>query len=205
MRAADVLSPSFQRSQILRTETGYVHRNDPSELFNAKQDERIKVAPQFNYCKLSDDQIKAIKDRLAPELKTMKKTAVELRKSLPAEMITDKYGNMVTEHTFRRMVSRFRNELLMTKKQLRGMVNKLKSEGYSAMEVSEKLRNCVRPQYLRPILVECGYEPQKPKSVLAREMLAQGMSYQEINNKHPEISVKYVRALDAQMKKGQEE
>jgi len=207
MRSADTKTLAYQRSQKLFTDSGYIHRNDPDDYIMSEDGATTRVRrkngpPQFKYCKLSKTQMLALKNYLIPHIKRLRSTVVDLFEETPVELITDKDGTIMTEMTFRRLYSKFKNEILTTKEDVKKKVIALKDAGLSADEICEKLRNIMRPQYLRPILEECGFGSQKSKAEIVREMLAQGISYAAINKKHPEISVKYARELDALMKKG---
>ena len=138
---------------------------------------------------------------MIPHIKSPKSTLADVFSKIPVELIADEDGIVMTEMTFRRMYSRFKTEVLTTTEDVKTKVIALKNAGLSADEICEKLRNIMRPQYLRPILEECGFGSQKSKAQIARELLAQGMNYVAINKKHPEISVKYARELDALDKK----
>ena len=208
MRSDDTKTLAYQNSQKLFTDSGYIHRNDPDDYIMSEDGATTRVRrkngpPQFKYCKLSKEQMLALKNYLTPHIKCLKSTVIDLFDSTPIELITDKDGTIMTDMTFRRFYSKFKNEILTDADDIKKKVLAFKAAGFSADEIRGKLRNVMRPQYLRPILEECGFGSQKSKAQIAREMLAEGMSYQAINKKHPEISVKYARELDALMKKGQ--
>jgi len=204
MRSADTKTLAYQNSQKLFTDSGYIHRNDPGDFVEQEyKPKKQRRPPQFKYCKLSKEQMIALKNYLIPHIKCLRSTVVDLFEETPIELVTDKDGTIMTEMTFRRLYSKFKNEILTTKEDVKKKVTDLKDAGFSADEICEKLRNIMRPQYLRPILEECGFGSQKSKAEIVREMLAQGISYAAINKKHPDISVKYARELDALMKKGQ--
>ena len=208
MRSDDTKTLAYQNSQKLFTDSGYIHRNDPDDYIMSEDGATTRVRrkngpPQFKYCKLSKEQMIELKNYLTPHIKCLKSTVIDLFDATPIELITDKDGTIMTDMTFRRLYSKFKNEILTTKEDVKKKVTDLKDAGFSADEIRGKLRNVMRPQYLRPILEECGFGSQKSKAQIVREMLAEGMSYQAINKKHPEITVKYARDLDALMKKGQ--
>lgn len=203
MRSADTKTLAYQNSQKLFTDSGYIHRNDPSDYIDDEpRAKKQKRQPQFKYCKLSKEQMIELKNYLTPHIKCLKSTVIDLFDATPIELITDKDGTIMTDMTFRRFYSKFKNEILTTKEDVKKKVTDLKDAGFSADEIRGKLRNVMRPQYLRPILEECGFGSQKSKAQIVREMLAQGMSYAQINKKHPDIPIRYARELDALMKKG---
>lgn len=207
MRSADTKTLAYQNSQKMYHERGYIHRNDPDDYIMSEDGATTRVRrkngpPQFKYCKLSKEQMIDLKNYLTPHIKCLKSTVIDLFDSTPIELITDKDGTIMTDMTFRRFYSKFKNEILTTKEDVKKKVMDLKDAGFSADEIRGKLRNVMRPQYLRPILEECGFGSQKSKAQIVREMLAQGMSYAQINKKHPDIPIRYARELDALMKKG---
>lgn len=208
MRSVDTKTMAYQRSQKMYHERGYIHRNDPDDYIMSEDGATTRVRrkngpPQFKYCKLSKEQMIELKNYLTPHIKCLKSTVIDLFDSIPIELITDKDGTIMTDMTFRRLYSKFKNEILTTKEDVKKKVTDLKDAGFSADEICGKLRNVMRPQYLRPILEECGFGSQKSKAQIVREMLAEGMSYAQINKKHPDIPIRYARELDALMKKGQ--
>jgi len=204
MRSTDTKTLAYQNSQKLFTDSGYIHRNDPGDFVEQEyKPKKQRRPPQFKYCKLSKEQMIALKNYLIPHIKCLRSTVVDLFEETPIELVTDKDGTIMTEMTFRRLYSKFKNEILTTKEDVKKKVTDLKDAGFSADEICEKLRNIMRPQYLRPILEECGFGSQKSKAEIVREMLAQGISYAAINKKHPDISVKYARELEDLMKKRQ--
>lgn len=206
MRSADTKTLAYQNSQKLFTDSGYIHRNDPSD-FVVDNDEpkkkRNRNLTQFKYCKLSKVQMLTLKNYLIPHIKCLKSTVIDLFDSTSIELITDNDGTIMTDMTFRRFYSKFKNEILTDADDIKKKVLAFKAAGFSADEIRGKLRNVMRPQYLRPILEECGFGSQKSKAQIVREMLAEGMSYAQINKKHPDIPIRYARELDALMKKGQ--
>ena len=203
MRSADTKTLAYQNSQKLFTDSGYIHRNDPSDYIDEEpRAKKQKRTPQFKYCKLSKTQMIALKNYLIPHIKCLKSTVIDLFDSTPIELVTDKDGTIMTDMTFRRLYSKFKNEILTDKDDVKKRVLAFKAAGFSADEIRGKLRNVMRPQYLRPILEECGFGSQKSKAQIVREMLAEGMSYAQINKKHPDIPIRYARELAALMKKG---
>lgn len=203
MRSADTKTLAYQNRQKLFTDSGYIHRNDPGDFVEQEyKPKKQRRPPQFKYCKLSKEQMIALKNYLIPHIKCLRSTVVDLFEETPIELVTDKDGTIMTDMTFRRLYSKFKNEVLTDKDDVKKKVIEFKDAGLSADEICEKMRNVMRPQYLRPILEECGFGRQKSKAEVVREMLAEGMNYQAINKKHPDISVRYARELDALMKKG---
>ena len=204
MRSSDTKTLAYQRSQKLFTDSGYIHRNDPGDFVEQEyKPKKQRRPPQFKYCKLSKEQMISLKNYLIPHIKCLRSTVVDLFEETPVELVTDKDGTIMTEMTFRRLYSKFKNEVLTDKDDVKKKVIEFKDAGFSADEIRGKLRNVMRPQYLRPILEECGFGSQKSKAQIVREMLAEGMSYAQINKKHPDIPIRYARELDALMKKGQ--
>lgn len=204
MRSADTKTLAYQHSQKLFTDSGYIHRNDPGDFVDQEyKPKKQRRPPQFKYCKLSKEQMLALKNYLIPHIKCLKSTVIDLFEATPIELVTDKDGTIMTDMTFRRLFSKFKNEVLTDKDDVKKKVIDLRDAGFSADEICEKMRNVMRPQYLRPILEECGFGRQKSKAQIVREMLAEGMSYAQINKKHPDIPIRYARELDALMKKGQ--
>jgi hypothetical protein len=197
MTSTDTETLDYQNSQKLFHERGYIHRNDPGDYVGRTD----KPSVRQKSCKLSREQMLALKNYMIPHIKSPKSTLADVFSKIPVELIADEDGIVMTEMTFRRMYSRFKTEVLTTTEDVKTKVIALKNAGLSADEICEKLRNIMRPQYLRPILEECGFGSQKSKAQIARELLAQGMNYVAINKKHPEISVKYARELDALDKK----
>jgi len=207
MRSDDTKTLAYQNSQKLFTDSGYIHRNDPDDYIISEDGATARVRrkngpPQFKYCKLSKEQMIELKNYLTPHIKCLKSTVIDLFDSTPIELITDKDGTIMTDMTFRRFYSKFKNEILTDADDIKKKVLAFKAAGFSADEIRGKLRNVMRPQYLRPILEECGFGSQKSKAQIVREMLAEGMSYAQINKKHPDIPIRYARELDALMKKG---
>lgn len=202
MRSADTKTLAYQSSQKLFTDSGYIHRNDPDDFVDEMpRTKKVKRPPSFKYCKLSKAQMIALKNYLIPHIKCLKSTVVDLFEETPVELVTDKDGTIMTEMTFRRLFSKFKNEILTTKEDVKKKVMDLRDAGFSADEICEKLRSVMRTQYLRPILEECGFPQQKSKAEIVRELLAQGLDYKTINKRHPHISVKYARELNALMQK----
>lgn len=197
MRSSDTKTLSYQRSQKLFTDSGYIHRNDPDDFVGTKDKPRVRQKS----CKLSSEQMLALKNYLMPHIKSLKSTLDDVFSRTPVELIADDDGMVMTEMTFRRLYSKFKTEVLTTKEDVKNKVMALKDAGYSADEICEKLRSVMRTQYLRPILEECGFGSQKSKSEIVRELLAQGLDYKTINKRHPHISVKYARELNALMQK----
>lgn len=205
MRSADTKTLAYQNSQKIYNDSGYTHYSDPNDYSisgNGKIVRTRRKSGPCGYCKLSKEQIIELKNYLTPHIKCLKSTVIDLFDATPIELITDKDGTIMTEMTFRRLYSKFKNEILTTKEDVKKKVTDLKDAGFSADEICEKLRNLMRTQYLRTILEECGFGSQKSKAEIVREMLGEGMSYAAINKKHPDIPIRYARELDALMKKG---
>lgn len=201
MRASDTKTLAYQSKQKIFNNRGYVHLSEPCDFDNdePRKKKKMNLMP-YKYCKLSKSQMLELRNYLMPHIKSLKSTLAEVFSKAPVELISDSDGIVMTEMTFRRLYSKFKNEV-MNAEDIKKKVLKLKDTGLSADEICEKLRNVARPQYLRQILEECGFGSQKSKTEIIRELLAQGLSYAQINKQRPDISIKYARDIDALEKK----
>lgn len=201
MRASDTKTLAYQSKQKIFNNRGYVHLSEPFDFDNDEpQKKRNRNLMPYKYCKLSKPQMLELLNYLMPHIKSLKSTLAEVFSKAPVELISDSDGIVMTEMTFRRLYSKFKNEV-MNAEDIKKKVLKLKDSGLSADEICEKFRNVARPQYLRPILEECGFGSQKSKTEIVRELLSQGLDYKTINKRHPDISIKYARDVNALMQK----